>query len=183
VIDALTGLGKKSLSMIESKQQAAKSLFIAFALCLPALTSVNDELLLGVYCLLESLPWGSGKGLALPSVLHACRHSGLFENREIEKMYAKYAKVFEEGMDKGVDGLDDIFYAVTATVTKTIPYSIRRFLVGNRTLFDQDGRAISLLAAAVSLTSLPCLGCGGTRFTDSSQLSPVASKEDISAVI
>jgi hypothetical protein len=103
----------------------------------------------------------------LPPVLHACRRSGLFQKREIEKVYAKYAKVFEEGMDKGDAGLDDIFYAVTATMTKTIPYSIRRFLVGNRTLFDEDGRAVSLLAAVISLSSLPCLGCGAISFGSS----------------
>jgi hypothetical protein len=182
IIDSLTALGKEPLKMLKSKRQAAKSLFIGLALCLPALTSVNDELLLGVYCLLESLPWGSGKGIALPPVLHACRRSGLFQKREIEKVYAKYAKVFEEGMDKGDAGLDDIFYAVTATMTKTIPYSIRRFLVGNRTLFDEDGRAVSLLAAVISLSSLPCLGCGAISFTESAQLSPKASQEDINGV-
>ena len=183
IIDSLTLLGKKKIKIVKSKVETAKSLFISFALALPALTCVNDELLLGAYCLLESLPWGCGKGLGLSSVLHACRQSGLFENREIEKIYSKYAKVFEEGMDTGVEGLDDIFYAVTATMTKVIPYSIRRFLVGNRTLFDEDGRAVSLLAAVVSLSSLPCLGCGAMSFTDTPQLSQLASREDISGVV
>ena len=183
IIDSLTALRKKSLDLLEPKKRAAKSLFIGFALCLPALTSVNDELLLGVYCLLESLKWGSGKGMALPSVLRACRQCGLLDNDEIEKIYAKYARVFEEGMDKGFDGLDDIFYAVTATMTKTIPYSIRRFLVGNRSLFPSESdRAVTVLSAVVSLSSLPCLGCGAELFTDSSHLSKVASKEDVKGV-
>ena len=183
VIDSLTtSLKKKSLDLNESKKQNAKSLFIALALCLPALTSVNDELLLGVYCMLENLPWGSGKGIALPSVLHACRNTGLFESKEVERIYAKYAAVFEDGMDKGVSGLDDIFYAVTATVNKTIPITIRRFLVGNRKLFDVEGRANSLLAATISLCSVPCLGCGAQRFTDSPLLSPNASVEDVHGV-
>jgi hypothetical protein len=183
IIDSLTVLRKKSLDLLEPKKEAAKSLFIGFALCLPALTSVNDELLLGVYCLLESLKWGSGKGMALPSVLRACRKCGLLDNDEIEKIYAKYARVFEEGMDKGFDGLDDIFYAVTATMTKTIPYSIRRFLVGNRSLFPSESdRAVTVLSAVVSLSSLPCLGCAAELFTDSSQLSKVASKEDVKGV-
>jgi hypothetical protein len=183
IIDSLTVLRKKSLDLLEPKKAAAKSLFIGFALCLPSLTSVNDELLLGVYCLLESLKWGSGKGMALPSVLRACRQSGLLDNDEIEKIYAKYARVFEEGMDKGFDGLDDIFYAVTGTMTKTIPYSIRRFLVGNRSLFPSESdRAVTVLSAVVSLSSLPCLGCAAERFTDSSHISKVASKEDVKGV-
>jgi hypothetical protein len=183
IVDSLTALRKKALHLVESKRPAAKSLFIGFALCLPALTAINDELLLGVYCLLESLQWGTGKGIALPSVLQSCRQCGLFDSREIEKIYAKYALLFEESMDQGLEGLDDIFYAVTATMKKTIPFSIRRFLVGNRSLFDEDGRALSLLAAVVSLTSLPCLGCGAELFTDSAQLSPAALMEDVEGVV
>ena len=183
IIDSLTGLRKKELNLVLSKRNDARALFIALAISLPGLASINDELLLGVYCLLESLKWGSGKGIALPPVLRACRKSGLFENKEIEKIYAKYAKVFEEGMDKGLEGLDDIFLAVTASMTKTMPYSIRRFLVGNRTLFDEDGRAVSVLAAAVSISSIPCLGCAAELFTELPQLSQAATKDDVSGVV
>eukprot|EP00934_Nitzschia_sp_Nitz4_P002194 Nitzschia sp. Nitz4//scaffold222_size33694//13520//19534//NITZ4_007862-RA/size33694-processed-gene-0.17-mRNA-1//-1//CDS//3329542591//2194//frame0 len=179
VVDAISGMGTNSVKMVKARKNTAKALFIGLALCLPALSSVNEELLLGVYCLLDTIPWGFGKGMALASVLHTGRKSGLFKTREIEKIYAKHAKLFEEGMDKGVHGLDDIFYAVTATMTKTIPYSIRRFLVGNRTLFDDDGRAISLFAAAVSISTVPCLGCGSSCFTETAQLSQRATSDDI----
>jgi hypothetical protein len=182
VIDALTVLRKQQLELVESKRGIVKTVFIALALCLPALASVNDELLLGIYCLLDCLPWGSGKGFALPSVLQTCRRCGLFEDAEIEKIYSNYAKIFEDGMDKGVEGLDDIFYAVTATMTRVIPHSMRRFLVGNRELFDEAGRCISLLSTVASLCSLPCLGHGATFFTDPPQLHPVVSKNDISGV-
>ena len=183
VVDALTTFRRKSLHLIETKRRVAKSLFVAFAVCLPSLSSVNEELLLGVYCLLESLQWGTGKGIALPPVLRACRKCRLFDNREIEKIYAKYARVFEEGINQSIDGLDDIFYAVTATMSKTIPYNIRRFLVGNRTLFDTEGRAVSVLAAVVSLSSLPCLGIGAEAFTETARLNPAASKDDVSGVV
>lgn len=181
VIDALTALKKKSMKVTASKKQAATSIFIAFAICLPSLTKVNEELLLGVFCLFESLEWGCGKGIALPSVLRACRLSGIFESIEIDKMYAKYAKVFEEAMEQGVDGLWDIFYAVTSIQSKTIPYSIRKFMVGNRNLFDENGRAVSLVSAVHSLSSIPCLGDG--KFCDATQLSHTALDADISGVV
>lgn len=182
VIDQMTTLGTKSLKMVKARKEVAKSLFIGLAICLPALAVVNDELLLGVYCLLEAIPWGYGKGIALASVLQECKRTGLFKSREIEKIYEKYAQIFENGMEKGLSGLDDIFCAVTATMTKAIPDSIRRFLVGNRTLFDEDGRAVSLLATVVSISSVPCLGCGSSTFTENPQLSPRAKSEDIDGV-
>jgi hypothetical protein len=183
IVAALTTFRKMSLHLISSKRRTAKSLFIGFALCLPSLASINYELLLGVYCLLESLEWGSGKGIALPSVLRACRKCRLFDNQEIEKIYGKYAREFEEGINLSIDGLDDIFYAVTATMKKAIPYNIRRFLVGNRTLFDEEGRAMSVLAAVVSLSSMPCLGVGADLITDTARLAPTASKDDVLGVV
>jgi hypothetical protein len=183
IVAALTTFRKMSLHLVTSKRRTAKSLFIGFALCLPSLASINYELLLGVYCLLESLEWGSGKGIALPSVLRACRKCRLFDSQEIEKIYGKYARDFEEGINLSIDGLDDIFYAVTATMKKAIPYNIRRFLVGNRTLFDEEGRAMSVLAAVVSLSSMPCLGVGADLITDTARLSPTASKDDVLGVV
>jgi hypothetical protein len=184
VIDALTALKKKSMKVTESKKHPAMSIFIAFAICLPSLTKVNEELLLGVFCCFESLEWGCGKGIALPSVLQACRSSGIFESREIERMYAKYAKVFEQGMEQGVDGLWDIFYAVTSIQSKSIPYSIRKFMVGNRNLFDERGRAVSLISAVVSISTIPCLGGRGTgNVTEAATLSQSASDDDVAGVV
>lgn len=182
VIDALAVLRQQHLALVESKRGTLKTIMIALALCLPALAFVDDELLLGVYCFLDSLPWGSGKGFALPSVLHTCHRCGLFETNEIEKIYSTYAKIFKDGMENGVEGLDDIFYAVSATTTTAVPHSIRRFLVGNRKLFDDGGRCLSLLSAVASLCSFPCLGRGAAAFTDLPQLHPIASKNDISSV-
>ena len=183
VIENLTAMKKKSLKMQPSKAKSAKSIFISFAICLPALAKVNDELLLGIYCLLESLAWGSGKGFCLPSVLQTCRQTGLFEKEEVEKMYTKYARVFEEGMEQGVDGLDDIFYAVTAIQSKSIPYSIRKFMVGNRNLFDESGRALSLVSAVVSVSSIPCLGRAASVFFENPRLSQKAASDDITGVV
>jgi hypothetical protein len=183
VIEGLTAMKKKSLTIVSSKSKAAKSIFISFAVCLPAVTKVNDELLLGIYCLLESLAWGCGKGFCLPAVLHCCRETGLFEADEIEKMYRKYATLFEESMEKGMEGLEDIFYAVTAIQSKPIPYSIRKFMVGNRNLFDEGGRALSLVSAAVSTSSIPCLGRGASVFWERPRLAEDICNDDIVGVV
>ena len=183
ITDSLTLLAKKGVKMVESKKDMTKSLLIAFALSFPALTSVNEELLVGVYCLLESLPWGSGKGMALSSVLHASEQIGLFEKREIEFIHSQYGKILEESMETGMEGLDDILYTVASTTTGRMPHSILKYLVGNRNLLDEDGRAVSLLAAVVSLSSLPCLGCGAVSFSDSPQFSPLTSSENVSNVV
>ena len=74
-------------------------------------------------------------------------------------------------MDTGMEGLDNIFFAVNAKMMKTITYSIRRFLVGNHTLFDEDGGAVLFLAA------VPCLDCGAMPFTDSPQIPQLALRE------
>ncbi|KAG7342028.1 hypothetical protein IV203_007120 [Nitzschia inconspicua] len=182
VIEALTAMKKKSLKISPSKLQAAKSIFISFAVCLPAVTIVNDELLLGIYCLLEGLAWGCGKGFCLPTVLHCCRETGLFEASEIETMYQKYAKLFEASMENGTDGIDDIFYAVTAIQSKAIPYSIRKFMVGNRHLFDEGGRALSLVSVVVSVASIPCLGRGSASILKYPCLTENISDEDVAGV-
>jgi hypothetical protein len=183
VIEALTTMKKKSLKISSSKMKAAKSIFISFAVCLPAITKVNDEILLGIYCLLESLSWGCGKGFCLPAVLHCCRGTGLFEASEIETMYQKYAKLFESSMENGTDGLDDIFYAVTAIQSKAIPFSIRKFMVGSRNLFDESGRALSLVSAVVSISSIPCLGRGASSFLTRPCLAENVSEDDIAGVV
>ncbi|CAJ1949542.1 unnamed protein product [Cylindrotheca closterium] len=182
VIDALTALRRQQLVVVESKRGIAKIIFMAFGLCSRAFAIVNDELLLGIYCFLGCLPWGSGKGFALPSILRTCLRCGLFQDSEVQKIYANYARIFQDGLDNGVRGLDDILYVVTATNAKVIPHSTRRFLVGNPSLFDNDGRCVSLLCAVCSLSSLPCLGHNSELFTDSPQLLSFTTKSDIVGV-
>ena len=170
VIDDLVQLRKQKLELVTSKRGVAKTLLITFALCIPALAPVNDELLLGMYCLIDSLPWGSGKGFALPSVLRICSQCDIFEASEIEDIYANYTKSLEDGMGKSSDGLDDIAYAVTATTRKISP------------LYSENGSCTSLMSAIASIGSLPCLGHGADSFTQPPYLFSAISTQDVQSV-
>ena len=171
------------MKIAASKRRAAKSLFISLAISVPTLTLVNEELLLGIYCMLEGIEWGFGKGFALPSVIEACRFAGLFEGKEIERMHTKYAKLLDDGMQKGVDGLDDIFFAVTSIQSKPLSGHVRKYILGNTNLFNDSGRALSLVSAVVSLCSIPCLGRGTIDYKDPARLLHAATDADVAGVV
>lgn len=174
-----------SISLLVTKHVTARYLFISCTLCLPALKAVGDNLLLAVFHLLESFEWGSGSGIVVPPTLHACQSMGLLDPSRVDKLYLDYASEFERRMESDEadidgDGLDDIFF-VSSTLKKSTPHVIRRLLVGNRQLFDDDGCALSLIAIMNSIASLPCLGTG--EFTLPSRLRPDVMLIDVESIV
>jgi hypothetical protein len=186
LVDSLSSLGSNSISLLMTKHIAARYLFISGAYCFPALAAVNGDLLLAISHLLSSFEWGSGIGIALPPVLRACQTSSLLESADLERIYTDYASDFEARMDIDetkidTDGLEDVYYAVTATSTKPIPDMIRRRIVGNHALFDDDSCALSLMASVWSITSDRCLGA--TYFVNQVQLDTNAVQANVDSII
>jgi len=157
-------------SIFPSKSQTAKYLFISLGLCLPSLSEVNGDLLLGTLFLLERFQWGSGKGAALVPVLKESKFSGVLTDDEYNVIVAEYGRVFEQGVmgDEKMYGSEDIFYAVNGTSTKPSPLVVRQFLASNR--FDDNLCISPLIGAIVSVCAFPCLGFGAKLFTASIQL-------------
>jgi hypothetical protein len=186
LVDSLSSLGSNSISLLMTKHIAARYLFISGAYCFPALAAVNGDLLLAIFHLLSSFEWGSGIGIALPPVLRACQTSSLLESADLEHIYKDYASEFEARMDIDetkidTDGLEDVYYAVTGTSTKPTPDIIRRRIVGNRALFDDDSCALSLMANVWSITSDRCLGA--TSFANQVQLDTNAVQANVDSII
>jgi len=164
LVGSLSDLDVSSISLLMTKQVNARYLFISCAICLPGLSKLNAPLHLATLRMLEAFEWGGGKGIVLPPMLRACWKANLFEAEELNQIYSSFAATFNERMDSedaGIDseGLDDIFYALNGTSAKPATHLIRRTLVGNKDLFDDDeGMVLSLIAMIVSVVKIPCLG-------------------------
>lgn len=186
LVESMSDLDAGSLGLLMTKQVKARYLFISCASCLPALSSLNGALHLATLRLMEAFEWGGGKGIALPPMLRACESANLFETDELKQIYASFAQTFEDRMDcreKGIDsdGLDDIFYAFNGTTSSPTTHIIRRTLVGNRDLFDDDGCVLSLIAMTVSVAPVPCLGSG--YFTIPPDVRIDAMKSDVESIV
>ena len=157
-------------SLIAAKQETARYLFICLGLCLPSLSQVNGDLLLGTLFLLEKFQWGNGKGIALVPVLAEAKASGVLTNEEYDVIISEYARVFEQGLGgPDVARQQDLFYAVNATGDKPSPHVMRQFLTRTGHVFDDHVCTSPLVAALVSIGTFPCLGFGTKTLTDSAQ--------------
>lgn len=186
LVDSMSDLDASSISLLMTKQVKARYLFISCALCLPALSGLNGALHLAALRLMESFEWGGGKGISLPPMLRACQSTDLFEAEELKQIYTSFAQTFEDRMDcqeGGIDaeGLDDIFYAFNGTTSNPTSHIIRRTLVGNRDLFDDDGCVLSLIAMTVSIAPVPCLGA--SFFVVPVDIRAEAAKSDVESVV
>lgn len=186
LVGLVSSLESNSISLLMTKHVAARYLFVSCAYSLPALAAVDGRLLLATFYLLNAFEWGSGNAIALVPVLHACQLSSLLETIELERLYADYAGDFDartcgDTANMDTEGLEDIFYAVTGTSTEPTPHVIRKLLVGNSDLFDDDGRALSLVACVLSLTSSRCLGA--TPFAVQVRLDVNAIQSDVDSIV
>ena len=62
LVGSLAESVSRQFTIIPAKTETAKYLFISLSICLPSLSQVNGDLLLGTVFLLERFQWGSGKG-------------------------------------------------------------------------------------------------------------------------
>jgi hypothetical protein len=186
LVESMSDLDAGSISLLMTKQVKARYLFISCALCLPTLSGLNGALHLATLRLMEAFEWGGGKGIALPPMLRACQSAELFEADELKQIYTSFAQIFEDRMDsreKGIDsdGLEDIFFAFNGTTSTPTTHMIRRTLVGNRDLFDDDGCILSLIAMTVSIAPVPCLGC--SYFAIPGDIKVGAVKSDVESCV
>ena len=186
LVESMSDLDVNSVSLLMTKQVIARYLFLSCAIGLPALSAVNGALHLAALRLLECFEWGAGKGFALPPMLRACQETNLFEPQELTQIYASFAETFEDRIDtddegKLAEGLEDIFYALNGTSTSSTSHLIRKTLVGNHTLFDEDGCVTSLVAMIISVAPIPCFG--SSYFAVPPRLRKGAVASDIESII
>ena len=162
----------QQFSVIPAKAETAKYLFIAMGICLPSLSQVNGDLLLGTLFLLERCPWGSGKGPALVPVLVEAKATGVLTGDEYNVIVTEYARVFDQGANSNETGHsnEDLFYVLNGTSNKPSPHMIRQFLTQSSHSFDNDRVISPLIGAAVAICSFPCLGFGSKDFSAPAQL-------------
>lgn len=186
LIDSLLNLGPNSIPLLNAKQDIARFLFLSCAVCFPSLASVNTFLLLAVFRFLESLEWGSGKGVALPSVVRACEMSGVMKDDLLEQVHSSYVAAFKERFDlrAGDDDphvLEDLFFSLKGVHWAVCLDAVYQVPVGNQNLFGNNGGVLPLIASVLSITSLSCFG---TAWLESlSQLDDNVDDDDINTVV
>ena len=186
LVDSMSELEANSIALLMTKQVTARYLFISCALCLPTLATLSSPLLLASLRMMEAFEWGGGKGIALPPMLRACRVAKLFKSEELKEIYTEFAVTFEQRMDGEVadidsEGLEDLFYAFNGTSAASTSHIIRRTIVGNRDLFDDDGALLSLIAMSIAIVPIPCLG--GAFFSVPPELVTTATVADTKSIV
>jgi hypothetical protein len=182
---SLERLGSNSLSLLETKGTIARSLFISSSIGLPSLGVFDGNLLAALFRLLESFEWMSGKGIALGSILWHCDNQ-LFSKADLELMHNEYASILQSRIDRNdslikSDGLGDIFYIANGTPRAVVtPKFTNHRTVGNTELFDDQGRAMSLIACVLSICSMPALGV--TSFSDTPRIHTETTENDVKSV-
>ena len=172
LVNSLADSVSQQFSVIPGKAETAKYLFIAMGVCLPSLSQVNGDLLLGTLFLLERCPWGSGKGPALVPVLVEAKTTGVLTDDEYNAIVTEYTRVFDQGASSNetVHSNEDLFYVLNGTSTKPSPHMIRQFLTQASHSFDNDRVVSPLIGAAVAVCSFPCLGFGSKDFSAPAQI-------------
>ncbi|GKY95699.1 hypothetical protein MPSEU_000530700 [Mayamaea pseudoterrestris] len=163
LVVSMSDLDSNSISLLMTKSVVARYLFISCAVCLPGLAVINGALLLAALRMMEAFEWGGGKGIAFPPMLRACEDAALFSPEELSHIYKSFGSSFEskitdERTELDSEGLEDIFFALNGTTVKSTSHGLRRNLVGNRDLFDEDGCVTSIISIFNQIAPLPCLG-------------------------
>jgi hypothetical protein len=185
LIQSISKLESDSIAVLVSREKLARELFICCAMCLPSLAVVNDELLVSVIFLLDSLEWGSGKGFALQSVLLACNKtkSPVMTSDQIQDAYSGYVNLFEGRMDnseKDIDsrGVDEIFYTINGSYWKPTPTEVISQLIEHQSVFDKRSYDTCLLGLVNSITNMFCNGTG-EDITSLGQLDSTISEDNL----
>jgi len=156
---------------------------LSCAVCLPALAGVNKWLLLAIFRFLNALEVGSGKGVAIPSVLRACQQSGVMDAELEEQTYTFYATAFEKynSDESAVDGLEDAYFILKGAQWNVPADKKLALPVGNQAMFDDEGFEHSVVASVMSIALLSPVGTSNLRKL--AQLDEAATDDDINAVI
>jgi hypothetical protein len=170
LVGSLADSVSEQFTIPPGKLETVKFLMISLGLCLPSLSYVNGDLLLGTLFFLEKFQWGTGKGIALVPVLHEAKSSGVLTDDEYNVIVSEYARIFESVGSEAPDFSDDLFYAVNGASNNPSPQIIREFLARTTLRFDDAGGISPLIGAIVAVGSFPCLGFMSRIMTASTQL-------------
>jgi hypothetical protein len=98
------------------------------------------------------------------SVIRTGYAAGVLPEGMMECLYTEIADTFNERMEnKGankLDDLEDIFYALNGHYWKQMPPAMRRLVVKNSTVLEDEGSVLSLMALVSSVCSAACFGTG-----------------------
>ena len=183
LVNSLADSVSQQFSIIPAKAETAKYLFITLGICLPSLSQVNGDLLLGTLFLLERCQWGSGKGTALVPVLVEAKATGVLTDDEFNVIVTEYSRMLEQGTTGSENSKEDLFYAVNGTSAKPSPHVIRQFLTQSSHNFDGNKVISPLIGAVVSVCSFPCIGFGSKVFSAPAQLRPEIANSTVENVL
>lgn len=184
LITRLKVISPGSVPLHTSMKATSRYLSLCCAMALPSLARINGEILVALLHLFDALEWGGGKGIALPPLLNACRTVGSFQTEDLDQKYEQYSKTLEgivNGEEGPEDALDDLLFAISGASSHSISHVLRRIVVGNSDLLDDESRAFSLLAALTKVMGLPCFGAA--PFPQAVFAVPGASKLDTRDVV
>lgn len=160
LVNDLQQLDSNSLPLLVTKHVTARHIFMSFSLSSAALSRVNGHLMMLVFRYFESLEWGTGKGLAIPSIVHACNSSGVLDDEILEQVYLDFVTAFEHQFHSSSsaeerDSLEDIASAIKG-LDWIVP-SVKRYQLPVD-VFDDDTDTFLFLTSLSTSLSLPLLG-------------------------
>jgi hypothetical protein len=176
----------------DTSAQKVRSLLLSLALCIQAVDTVSNELMLSLYMFIEKLPWGTGKGYVLPNAALQCISSGMLRQADADFFIAKHESEVESLFEAGdSSGFNDALLASVAM--KTYELSTKSTMDGLsfvRFIFENSGScktdesySMLTLSSALLVSSFPCMGNGGPLFCSAASLHPQATKEMVSTIV
>lgn len=149
----------QSLLLDPSKVESARHLSLCCAVALPSMAHLNDQMFFAIVHLFELLEWGGGKGFVIPPLLNTGRAAGILESNYLSARYKDYAILLEQRMSSECPSdLDDILLAVSGASSESTSHYLRRSVVGNPELLNDEERARALLAVLMKSVGMPCFG-------------------------
>lgn len=183
LVDTILNFRQDTTPVLPAKQRTAQFLFLSCAVCFPSLASVNSYLLLAVFRFLESLPWGSGKSFAFPSVIRCCQKTNMMNEELLSLVCNDFVVSFNKRFAANDDdpGIDDILFALKAVRWSVFTDGTSNLPpVGHSVRSDNDGAKL-LVASVMSIASISCFG---TAQLDSlCHLEDDVSSDDINSVV
>ncbi|KAL7554186.1 hypothetical protein ACHAWF_017596 [Thalassiosira exigua] len=165
----------ESLAIRDGSAPRMKSIMIGLSLCFPVLSAISTGLLNCALSVIDKLPWGSGKGVAIAAAYKTALECGVLGQKDVSEAIAAasgHAQDASTGFGDALFSLASLCRLCSGNIQKELGLiaKIRQdALRDNKSNIGSDDKMMSILAGCAAIGELPGLAslepniCAGVK--------------------